>query len=106
MDAWVFYNCSGFQWDSGNDEKNREKHGVEPGECEEAFFNRPFIVAEDVRHSLFESRYFALGKSNVGRHLFIVFTLRGELVRVISVRDMSRKERKIYEEAASRSADA
>jgi uncharacterized DUF497 family protein len=101
MDELVFPGCTGFEWDSGNTDKNRDKHGVEPGECEEAFFNRPFIVAADERHSASESRYLALGRSDAGRRLFLVFTVRGELVRVISARDMSRKEKAVYEKAAS-----
>jgi len=101
MDELVLQGCTGFEWDSGNAEKNRDKNGVEPGECEEAFFNRPFIVADDERHSTGKMRYFALGRSDSGRRLFLVFTIRGEFVRVISVRDMNRKERAVYEKAAS-----
>jgi uncharacterized protein len=100
MDELVFQGCTGFEWDSHNKDKNRDRHGVEPGECEEAFFNRPFIVADDVNHSVAESRYFALGVSDSGRHLFLVFTIRGSSVRIISARDMSRKERSVYEKTA------
>jgi len=106
MNELVFPGCTGFEWDSGNIEKNRDKHGIEPGECEEAFFNRPFIVAEDEKHSASESRYFALGRSDSGRRLFMVFTVRGESVRVFSARDMSRKERAIYEKAAAIDSEA
>ncbi len=101
MDELVFQGCTGFEWDGNNGDKNREKHGVEPGECEEAFFNRPFIVADDAKHSAKEARFFALGISDSGRSLFIVFTIRGDKVRVISARDMSRKERIVYEKAAT-----
>jgi hypothetical protein len=100
MDELVFQGCTGFEWDSHNADKNRDRHGVEPGECEEAFFNRPFIVADDPRHSVLESRYSALGLSDSGRRLFLAFTIRGSSVRVISARDMSRKERSVYEKAA------
>lgn len=101
MDELVFQDCTGFEWDSGNVGKNRDKHGVEPGECEEAFFNRPFIVADDERHSEAGRRFYALAHSDSGRRLFLVFTIRGKLVRIISARDMSRKERAAYEEASS-----
>lgn len=100
MEDRIFQDTKGFEWDDHNENKNRDKHGVEPGECEEAFFNRPFVVADDERHSSNELRFFALGKSDAGRRLFIVFTIRGENIRVISVRDMSRKEKVVYEKAA------
>lgn len=96
-----FDGCTGFEWDDHNEGKNRDKHQVQPEECEEAFFNIPFIVAEDLKHSATETRFFALGKSDSGRSLFIVFTIRANKVRVISARDMSRKERAVYEKAAS-----
>ncbi len=88
--------CTGFQWDDGTAEKNREQHGVSRTECEAVFFSRPFLVAADEQHSQGEPRYFALGQTGLGRRLFVVFTIRENLVRVISARDMSRKERNTY----------
>jgi uncharacterized DUF497 family protein len=93
----IFKNCEGFHWDKGNIEKNWIKHKVEAGECEEVFFNIPFIVEHDIKHSTDEERYFALGQTDPGRYLFIVFTIRKKLIRIISARDMNKKERKIYE---------
>jgi uncharacterized DUF497 family protein len=98
VDGSIFAEVSGFDWDEHKVPKNREKHGVEAGECEEAFFNRPFVVADDQAHSETERRFYALGSSVAGRRLFIVFTIRNHLVRVISARDMSRKERRLYEQ--------
>ena len=89
--------CSGFQWDRYNIKKNWEKHKVTPVESEQAFFNRPLIIVEGFGHSQEEVRLYALGKTDQGRRLFIVFTLREKLIRVISSRDMSKKEREIYE---------
>lgn len=89
--------CRDFNWDQGNLHKNRDRHGVEFWECEEVFFNRPLLLSFDNRHSAEEARYFCLGKTDAGRRLFIVFTVRDLLVRVISARDMSRKERREYE---------
>jgi len=89
--------CTGFEWDGHNAEKNRQKHGVRPSECEEIFFNRPLVVAFDARHSERESRFHTLGKTDSGRMLFVVFTIRGASIRVISAREMSRKEKKAYE---------
>jgi uncharacterized protein len=88
-----------FEWDEGNIKKNWERHRVSYIECEEIFFNRPIIIKTDELHSTREDRYFVLGKTDGGRLLFIVFTLRGNKIRIISARDMNRKERKIYEEA-------
>jgi len=88
--------CTAFEWDEGNSEKSRIKHGVSAFESEEAFFNQPLIVADDDEHSADEERYFTLGQTNHGRLLFVVFTIRGELIRVISSRDMTMKEREVY----------
>ena len=89
--------CTGFDWDESNYLKNWEKHGVSALECEQIFFNRPLVTAYDKKHSNRERRYYALGHTDVGRHLFVVFTIREYLIRVISARDMSRKERRTYE---------
>ena len=89
--------CTGFEWDAGNAGKNWERHGVTQGESEEIFFNRPVLVAPDPTHSQVEPRYAALGQTSDGRLLTVVFTIRGTLIRVISARDMSRRERRRYE---------
>jgi len=91
-------NCTGFQWDTGNYRKNWKKHGVTASECEQIFFNRPLMTREDEKHSEREQRYYALGQTDVGRFLFVVFTIRDGLIRVISSRDMKRSERKVYQE--------
>ncbi len=90
--------CAGFQWDEGNAEKNWIKHKVSRVECEEVFFNEPLLVS-DVRHSGTEPRFYALGRTDEGRLLFVVFTVRETLIRVISARDMSRREKKEYKHA-------
>lgn len=77
---------------------NREKHGITYIECEEVFFNSHLVMTKDEPHSVPESRYYILGKTNNKRLLYLVFTLRGDKIRVISARDMSKKERKIYEQ--------
>ncbi|HEV2852247.1 MAG TPA: BrnT family toxin [Thermoanaerobaculia bacterium] len=86
-----------FEWDAGNAEKNWIRHRVSQAECEQVFFSRPLVAAEDVLHSSDEGRFFALGQSDAGRLLFVVYTLREEKIRVISARDMTRRERKEYE---------
>ncbi len=94
-------NVDGFDWDDNNRDKNWISHQVMPAECEEAFFNLPLVLAHDVRHSHEEIRYFLLGQTNAGRRLFIAFTVRENSIRVVSARDMSRKERQKYEESTS-----
>lgn len=86
-----------FEWDKGNLDKNLIRHKVTNQEAEEVFSNEPLIIKEDEKHSEGEQRYKALGKSNSKRKLFLSFTIRRQKVRIISVRDMNRKERLIYE---------
>jgi uncharacterized DUF497 family protein len=89
--------CEGFQWDAGNSAKIWDPHHAMPTECEELFFNRPVVVGSDHQHSSgSEERFYALGQSDSGRLMFMVFTIRGRLIRVSSARDMSRKERRIF----------
>jgi len=90
----------GFDWDDGNSRKSTDKHGISQAEAEQVFFNEPLLLLEDVKHSTYEPRFHALGRTDEDRLLHISFTLRGEgrLVRVISARDMHRKERDRYEQ--------
>ncbi|MHB8280418.1 MAG: BrnT family toxin [Candidatus Humimicrobiaceae bacterium] len=89
--------CTGFQWDEANAEKNWLKHSVTPSECEQIFFNIPMIVSNDEKHSLEEDRYYVLGKTDKDRGLFIAFTIRGNRIRIISARNMNKKERQVYD---------
>jgi len=89
--------CSGFDWDDGNRDKNWEKHGVSDPEAEQIFFNEPLVLQVDEPHSASEPRYYALGQTDARRKLFVVFTIRGNLVRIISARDMTRRELRRYE---------
>ena len=88
--------CTGFEWDGNNAEKIWLKHDVMPSECEQTFFKKPFIISHDKRHSQIEDRYYALGRTDTKRLLFVAFTIRNKLVRVISARDMTKKEKIIY----------
>jgi uncharacterized DUF497 family protein len=98
MDDDLFSSCEGFDWDDGNVDKNWQEHGVAFWECEEVFFNEPLVVQADRSHPAQEERYYALGQTNSGRKLFVVFTIRNNLIRVISAREMTRKEKKIYDQ--------
>ena len=92
-----FHQLTGFQWDNGNVEKNWLKHGVTNAESEQVFFNDPLVIAEPQGQIWAEMRYYAYGQTDEGRKLFIVFTIRQELIRIISARDMSRRERRNYD---------
>lgn len=85
----------GFDWDRANIQKNWDRHEVAFYECEEVFFRDPTILL-DPEHSTAEPRFFAMGWTLRGRLLTIIFTVREKKIRVISARDMSRKERKFY----------
>jgi uncharacterized protein len=95
-----FQLITGFDWDASNERKNVASHQASQTEAEELFFNQPLLVSVDPAHSAQEQRWHALGVTDSGRKLHTTFTLRDHntKIRVISLRDMSRKERKIYEE--------
>ena len=103
-----FSQIGGFQWDAGNSRKSADKHTVSQGEAEQMFFNEPLLLLADERHSGAEQRFHALGHTEDGRQLHVTFTLRksstlresGRLIRVISARDMHRKERMRYGQAS------
>jgi len=95
------FTVSQFDWDEGNSDKNQIRHGVSDAECEQVFFNRPLVSGKDEKHSRYEARFYVLGQTDTGRKLFIVFTVRGDRLRVITARDMSRRETGIYEHADS-----
>lgn len=92
----------GFEWDEGNARKSADKHDVSQSEAEQVFFNEPLLMVPDLRHSVIEQRIHALGRTEDGRLLHLTFTLRVNetRIRVISARDMSRKERSHYEQNA------
>ena len=92
----------GFDWDDGNARKNLDKHGVAQQEAEQVFLSAPPLIAEDLKHSRSEARFHALGKTSAGRPLHVTFTMRerGTKIRVISARDMNRKEKAVYGQEA------
>ena len=93
----ITQNCQGFQWDKGNSLKNWLKHGVTQGEAEQAFFNEPMLLFEDKKHSEREDRFLAFGRTDEGRCVLIVFTIRENRIRSISARNMNKKERDEHE---------
>ena len=99
-------NCEGFDWDASNSRKNWHLHEVTDGECEDVFFNLPLLIAADKKHSADEGRWFALGRTDADRWLFIAFTIRNKLIRVISARDMTKREERVYAEKIKRDSSA
>ena len=92
---------AGFQWDEGNSDKNLIAHQVENWKCEQVFFDQPLVILDDPGHSRSEGCWAALGLTDAGRRLAVVFTMRGRLVRAISARDMNKKERAFYFDSGS-----
>ena len=92
----IISKCTGFDWDQGNNAKNWDRHEVSTLECEQIFFNKPLIIKHDKEHSIIENRYYVLGRTEMERLLFAVFTIRNDKIRVISARDMTDAEMKRY----------
>jgi uncharacterized DUF497 family protein len=90
---------TGFDWDEGNLTKNWARHRVAGAECEQVFFNQPLVAAADEEHSDEEPRFYVLGQTDTERRSFVVITIRQGLIRVISARDMNRRERAEYDKA-------
>jgi uncharacterized protein len=66
-----FYNIDGFEWIQGNTHKNVNKHNVIPSEAEQIFFNEPLLLLGDLKHSLDEPRFHALGITDDRRLLHV-----------------------------------
>ncbi len=92
----ILATCTGFEWDQGNKTKNGEQHDVSNIECEQIFFNKPIIIKRDKAHSITENRYYALGRTNMNRLLFAVFSVRDDKIRIISAPDMTDAEKERY----------
>lgn len=93
----ILKEISSFEWDNGNKGKNFLKHRVIDEECEEVFFDQNKKILIDAVHSGIEERYLLIGKTKKQRMLFLVFTIRKNKIRIISARDLNKKEYKLYE---------
>ena len=93
-----FKDIQGFDWDNGNLNKNLIKHNVTWQEAEAGFRNRPIIILEDIKHSDKETRYTLYGKTDEDRKITIIFTLRKNYFRIVSARDQSKFERRLYDQ--------
>ena len=88
---------TGFDWDEGNIYKNEQKHGLSYKTIEEVFFNEPLLVVEDFSHSRDACRCVAFGHDKKQTKIMVVFVQRDNLIRVISAREMTKKEKNFYE---------
>ncbi len=94
MERWI--KPVSFEWDAGNRDKSFRKHGVNNAECEEVFFDPHKRLLGPRLHGVGvhrEDRYLLIGRTKALRALFVVFTLRHGKIRVVSARDLNRKER-------------
>lgn len=99
--ARILESFEGFEWDEGNSNKNWYGHRITDVECEEVFFNLPITVGQHKRQGD-EPRYSALGRTDSGKRLYVAFTIRNKRIRVISAREMNRREVRRYEEETKR----
>ena len=87
-----------FEWDPRKAASNRRKHGVAFDEAATAFHDPLGRIVEDPRHPKGERRYALVGYSHDQRLLAVMFTVRGDRIRLISARNATRRERHYYEE--------
>lgn len=93
----ILKDVSGFEWDTGNRNKNLIKHNVTNEECEEIFFDQKKIIMKDIVHSENEERYTLIGQTKQKRLLHTIFTIRRNKIRIISARDLNKKYLRLYE---------
>ncbi len=87
-----------FDWDENKAVSNRSKHGVSFEEAKTVFDDPLYVDFYDPAHSEEEDRYLIVGESNQRRLLIASYTERGNLIRLISAREVTRTERKVYEQ--------
>lgn len=88
----------GFEWDENKAQQNLAKHDVSFVEAATVFLDSLSVTVDDPDHSQSEQRYIIIGYSNRGRLLVVVHVDRGDNIRIISARQATRYERRIYEE--------
>lgn len=83
-----------FEWDKEKDRINKKKHGISFETASYVFKDPNYIEMYDIDHAGQEDRYVAIGM--VGKVLFVVFTERGQNIRLISARYATEEERRLY----------
>ena len=86
-----------FEWDEKKDRSNRRKHGVSFAEAETVFYDPHSLTISDPDHSDDEYRFIDIGFSIEGRVLVVVYTERGDKIRLISARPATQAEKRSYE---------
>ena len=86
-----------FEWDEGKAKSNIAKHDVSFDEATSVFDDPLFLTFADPEHSIQERRFVIMGESARGRLLVVSYTERAGSTRLISARQVTRKERKAYE---------
>ena len=89
-----------FTWDPDKDAVNRRKHAVGFREAASVLEDPLSTTYPDPAHSRGELRYVTIGRSRLGRTLVVAHADRGDMIRVISARPATRRERRFYEEKA------
>ncbi|KAB8319571.1 BrnT family toxin [Tolypothrix campylonemoides VB511288] len=87
-----------FEWNKNKAASNLSKHGVSFEEAKTVFDDPLYVDFYDPDHSEDEERYLIVGKSNRERLLIVSYTERGDSIRLISAREVTRTEREAYEE--------
>jgi uncharacterized DUF497 family protein len=87
-----------FWWNPRKAAVNVRKHGVTFEEAATVFGDRLSVTITDPDHSAGEQRFLLLGVSNRGRLLVVAHAERGDAIRIISARRVTRRERRTYEE--------
>ena len=87
-----------FEWSENKAASNLSKHGVSFEEAKTVFDDPLYVDFYDPDHSEDEERYLIVGESSRGRLLIVSYTERGDSIRLISARELTRAERSAYEE--------
>lgn len=88
-----------FEWDANKQQQNQQKHRISFEEATTVWTDPLALIAPDPTHSIIEKREWIIGKSYESRVLVVVFTMREEIIRIISARPASKSERKKYAES-------
>jgi hypothetical protein len=86
-----------FEWDEEKAISNLLKHGISFDESKSVFYDNFAIMSLDIEHSITEERFVLIGYSINNRILYISFTERNNIIRIISTRKSTKNERLLYE---------
>ena len=87
-----------FEWDPDKATQNQAQHGVSFPEATTVFDDSYSVAVPDPDHSFDEARYIIVGASHRNRLLMVAYTERGERIRLISARELTRREKEVYEQ--------